>query len=161
MRTLARVFWLAALPVSLIGASADMASAQKRMVTVDLARTLLTINQSESSADEIARTNPFNPVRQAADSEARKPAAGQAVVMGDHELLLGIAATISPSGTIKLGDTQILLIGQKKLKVGDTIPIVFQGASYELQLSGIERTSYTLRLNKEEITRPIKPVNKP
>jgi hypothetical protein len=86
--------------------------------------------------------------------------AGTPVQLGDRDLLANIAGTITPSGTIQVGEKQILLFGQKKLKVGDSISIVFQGVAYELQITGIERASYTLRLNQEEITRPIKPVNK-
>lgn len=161
MRTFSYILLLAAIPIGLTAQTAsDISTPQKRMVTVDLIRTLLTTKPIEGSAEEIAQKDPFNPVQPIVDHGAEKPVAGPAV-LNDRDVLMGLAVRITPSGTVKLGDTQLLLFGQKKLKVGDTIPIVFQSTTYEIQISGIERTSYTLRLNKEEITRPIKPVNKP
>src|SRR5690606_26631733 len=116
----------------------------------------------ESSAAEIAKKNPFNPMQPVAEAPRREaPVATKPTRLNDRDVLMSIADNIKPSGMMKLGNTEILLFGQKKLKVGDSIPIVFQGATYEVYISGIERTSFTLRLNKEEIIRPIKPVNTP
>ena len=149
------------VPVGLVAAPAsDIGTPQQRMVTVDLARTLLTTKPYVGGSDYIVRNDPFNPMKPVADATVAAPQSGAPLQLADRDLLVNIANTITPSGTIKVGDTQILLFGQKKLKVGDSISIVFQGAAYELQITAIERTSYTLRLNQEEITRPIKPVNK-
>jgi hypothetical protein len=95
------------------------------------------------------------------NTETAQPVATKAAGLNDRDILFNAAKSVAPSGSVKLGDTQLLLFGQKKLKVGDTLSIVFQGSSYELYITAIDRTSYTLRLNKEEITRPIKPENKP
>lgn len=161
MRALFYTFLLVAVPVGLSAAPAsDIGLPEKRMVTVDLARTLLTTKPYAGGVDYIVRNDPFNPAKPVVESAAVKPEAGAPVQLGGRDMLVNIANSITPSGTIKLGDNQILLFGQKKLKVGDSISIVFQGVAYELQITGIERTSYTLRLNQEEITRPIKPVNK-
>jgi hypothetical protein len=150
---------LGSLPGVLM-AQATIASPQKRMATLDLARELLTTKPVVANGEEFVYKNPFDPRKPAAvvtTEETPAPAVG----LNDREILSNIANSITPSGTMRVGDKQILLFGQKKLKVGDSLPIVFQGTTYELQISGIERTSFTLRLNKEEITRPIKPVIKP
>jgi len=157
MRTLACILLLIAVPVGLTAqVESDIASPQKRMAVLDLVRRLLTTKPVEGGAAEIAQNNPFIPKQPATESQESSVSPVPVTGLGDHDLLTTIAANIAPSGTIKLGDTQILLFGQKKLKVGDSIPIIFQGTTYELQITNIERTSYTLRLNKEEITRPIK-----
>ncbi len=75
--------------------------------------------------------------------------------------LEAIAPQITPSGTVEIGGSLILLFGKKKLKVGDRLPIIFEGQPYELEISDIQHTSFTLRLSGEEITRPIKSVIKP
>ncbi len=135
-------------------ASSDIPPTQKRMATVDLARALLT---THAKSADIAQNNPFSPVRALPSAEMVTPAPGEIVQASDREILVGISASVTPSGVMQLGSTPILLFGQKKFKVGDSIQIMFQGAPYDIQITGIERTSYTLRLNKEEITRPIKP----
>lgn len=141
---------------ALISLGQDISTPQKRMASLDLARELLTTQSTIESPEQLEGKNPFNP-------KPLAPAVGTAVVptvvvVADRDRLLYLAAQVAPSGSIQLGGTPILLFGQKRLKVGDSIPIVFQGATYALQISAIERTTFTLRLNSEEITRPIKPV---
>lgn len=143
------------LPVS-AALGQDIATPQKRMVSLDLARTLLTTQSTIADADLLDSKNPFNPKPPAAKVNAAEPSL--VVAVADRDRLIALAPLVSPSGSVQLGDKAMLLFGQKRLKVGDSIPIVFQGATYELQISAIERTTFTLRLNNEEITRPIKPV---
>lgn len=159
MRITTYLFLTAISSIELMGVTSEIDSPQKRMMTVDTARILLTSRPVEDSGEDILKKDPFNPPRDVIAQEIETPV-GKAA-LGDREVLMSLSREVTPSGTMKLGDTQILLFGQKKLKVGDSVSIVFQGVPYEIQISGIERTSYTLRLNREEITRPIKPVNKP
>ncbi len=142
-------------------ASAQVASPQKRMESLDLARALLTAEPVQVDPNDILYKNPFDRTKPIVKVDEEKPAPVPVVGLSDRDILRAVVNTVLPTGTMALGDTQFLLFGQKKLKVGDTIPIVFQGKTHELEISGVERTSFTLRLNKEEITRPIKPVNKP
>lgn len=75
----------------------------------------------------------------------------------DRGLLDIIAARITPSGTLILGGEPLLIFGQKRLRVGDRLTVSYDGQDYNLELTAIERTTFTLRLNRDEITRPIKP----
>ncbi len=142
------------MPASLLGQ--DVATPQKRTDTIDLARRLLTSEPIHVDAAAVLSKNPFNPQAPVV-SEALPSQSVTAVVMADRDLLVALAGSITPSGSMRLGDTPILLFGQKKFKVGDTLSIVFQGVTRELVITSIEPTSFTLRLNNEEITRPIKP----
>jgi hypothetical protein len=142
----------------------DIPLPQKRNETLDLARTLLTTKPIEDSPEFLTSANPFNPVRKTDDvSEEGRTKAKAPVPAVDASLLKNIISEVNPSGMMQLGGDPILLFGQKKLKIGDKLPIVFQGVTYELQVTSIERTSFGMRLNGEEITRPIKPsaVTKP
>lgn len=161
MRTLYCISLLALAPLGLVGQTAsDIPPPQKRTVTLELARSFLTAKPIDISAEEVARKDPFNPRQPSSEiSPPEEAAVVKTVGMADRDILTNLAKSVTPSGTMQLGDTPILLFGQKKLKVGDSIPIVFQGTTYEVYIGGIERTSFTLRLNKEEIIRPIKPVN--
>ncbi len=135
----------------------DISTPQKRMATLDVARTLLTTQPLIEGADKLEKKNPFN-VKAAVVEVTTATTPTVITTVADRDRLIALAPLVAPSGSLQLGDKSMLLFGQKRLKVGDSIPIVFQGVTYDLQISAIERTTFTLRLNNEEITRPIKPV---
>ena len=74
----------------------------------------------------------------------------------DRDILQSIAASLKPSGNFNVGGQQTLVFGQKRVKAGGLLTITFEGTEYTLEVTAIERTSFTLRLNREEFTRPIK-----
>jgi hypothetical protein len=78
-------------------------------------------------------------------------------LIGDQQVLAAIAPHIVPTGVVQVGDSPILLLREKKLKVGDYLTITFEGNDYLVEVSAISHFSFTLRLNKEEITQPINP----
>jgi len=67
-----------------------------------------------------------------------------------RDILQAIAASLKPTGNFVLGGQQTLVFGQKRVKAGGFL------TEYTLEIAAIERTSFTLRLNREEFTRPIK-----
>lgn len=149
-------FGLLAAPVS------DLLPPQKRAETLLLARNLLTTKVVESSEEALAAMDPFNPVQPSSLAGDKDQGAHQAVAMSERDLLKKIADGVLPSGMMQLGDRIILLVGNKKLKVGDRFAVKSEGNAYELEVSAIDRTSFTLRFKNEEITRPITPpIKKP
>jgi len=74
----------------------------------------------------------------------------------DHDILQAIAASLKPSGYIVLGGQPSLSFGQKRVKAGGLLTITFEGNQYTLEVTSIDRTNFTLRLNREEFTRTIK-----
>lgn len=74
----------------------------------------------------------------------------------DRELLQAIAQSLKPSGFIVLGGVPSLSFGQKRVKAGGTLTITFEGNQYTLEVVSIDRTNFTLRLNREEFTRTLK-----
>ena len=105
--------------------------------------------------------NPFAAGLPAAIAHPSAPAANVPAALADRQLLEKLAPLVSPSGSMQLGGESILLFGQKRIKVGDPLPITFDGQPYVLVISAIQGTSFTLRLNGEVTTRPIKPANRP
>ena len=73
-----------------------------------------------------------------------------------HDLLQAIASSLKPSGYFVLGGQPTLVFGQKRVKAGSLLTITFEGTEYTLEIVSIERPNFTLRLNREEFTRPIK-----
>lgn len=150
--------------------AADVLPANRREATVNLARELLEHRKyAVKPADAVS---PFAPPafdepdpeelraqREAAANAAAASASARPA--GDRDVLDRLAELIVPSGIVRLGGREILLFGQKKLKVGDRLTITFEGSDYDLDITAIGATTFTLRYNREEITRSIKPGKQP
>ncbi len=160
---------LFAVPV--LAQKSDLATPQERRATIELAAKLLKPRELAPLPPEIVV--PFSPAgfdqpdpeeikaQMAAAAAAAQAGAGPVRAAGDRGVLESLADKLAPSGTAVIGGEPILLFGQKKLKVGDRLTITFEGADYDLDIVAIGSTTFTLRLNREEITRPIKPSIKP
>lgn len=138
---------------------ADVLPPARREAAVETARRLIEAAEPAALAGEMR--NPFTEYAPRRPAEAPATASRAPSRPGNRELLEKIAPLVNPSGMVRLGGEPILLFGQKRIKVGDTLPILFDGDPYILVISGIEGTSFTLRLNGEELTRPIQPAKRP
>jgi hypothetical protein len=130
-------------------AKSDLATPDKRRESIDQAMALIRpVALVPLPAD---LKNPFVLSRDASGVGGAKQ------LSGDRQVLDAVAPNIVPSGVVQVGDSTILLLGEKKLKVGEYLTITFEGTQYMVVLSAISHSSFTLRLNKEEITQPINP----
>lgn len=163
---------LVAGPLAVVAAErrADVAPPAKRRPTVELARRLAAREELPPLAADLVQ--PFNPAAfgQPDPEELRAIAAARAAANAvttqakpatDSDLLKLIASRVSPSGTLILGDEPMLIFGKKRLRVGDRLTVTYDGRDYDLELIGITRTTFSLRLNRDEITRPLKPGKSP
>jgi hypothetical protein len=142
----------------------DLASADIRRASVDLALSLAKQEMPGPLPDALPQ--PFNPtgfnrVAREEQHPAEAGASAPAKALGDRELLVAIAAHITPSGTFSIGGVRRLQFGKKHIKLGDHLTVTHEGQDYILELTAIDATNFTLRLNREEITRPIKPAKNP
>jgi len=145
---------------------ADIPMPQKRAEVVGFAKGVINSQDTNvARVDAATLKNPFSPAElpppQQTSSVTPASGAPSAVETSDYARLEDIAPKVTPTGSVVIGGESLLLFGQKRLKVGDHLPIVFEGKPYDLEISGIQSTSFTLRLNGVEITRPIKSVKKP
>ena len=153
----------------LVAQQSDLVSTQQRAAVVELADQLV---RPRVLADMPATlVVPFNPVGfDQPDPEEVKAqqaaAAGPAAPPTPHSPQ-GVSGGLgpqagkhTPTGPPLKGGEPILLFGSRRLKVGDRLTVTYEGADYDLDLTAITRTTFTLRLNREEITRPIKPGKK-
>lgn len=135
-----------------------------RQSSVDAARQLLTPKPPRPAAGII---DPFHPPAfaeaVAALSGTRAPGASEggpeirrAGPRTDRDVIQAIAAGLTPTGRVALGGVPTLLFREKKVKVGDKLIITFENTVYEIQVTAIGSNNFTLRLNREEFTRPIK-----
>jgi hypothetical protein len=150
--------------------TSDLATPDQRRVIVDLAERLSVPPPPVALPADLVQ--PFNPaafgqpdpeeVRAVAAANAAAAAANaQAKPSTDHDFLQIIANRVMPSGTLQMGSQQLLIFGQKRLRVGDRLTVSYDNVDYTLELTAVDRTTFTLRLNKDEITRPIRPAKTP
>ncbi len=125
-------------------------SPAKRQAVLEQAAKLLAPRTDPMASLPDGLVNPFNP------AASRKSGVSAPAAVSDRELVERIAARIAPSGAMMFGDHPILLLGEKKLKVGDPLTINFEGADYVVVITDVTPTSFRVRLNREEVTRPIK-----
>jgi hypothetical protein len=74
----------------------------------------------------------------------------------DRQLFEEIANKIRPSGTSVFNGKPLLMIGNKFVKTGSHFTVTYKGNDYDLELTQIDGSNFTLRYKSEEITRPIK-----
>ena len=74
----------------------------------------------------------------------------------DHQLLEEIVSKVKPSGTVYVGDKPLLVFGKRYVKTGTHFTVTYKGTDYDLELTQIDGTNFTLRYKSDEITRPIK-----
>ena len=157
-----------ALPVASFGAapSSDVPGLTVRRETVALAARLVEPGPIPPLPPEIV--NIFNPAAFsqpdadelaaiAAARAAEAAASAKAKPTSDGALLELIAERVVPSGTVTLNAEPLLIFGQKRLRVGDQLTVTYDGRDYTLELTAIQRFTFTLRLNRAEITRRINP----
>jgi hypothetical protein len=99
--------------------------------------------------------NPFNPDGFGEDEIEHVVAVVPTGPRSARELLQAIGASLKPSGFVILNGEPTLVFGQKRVKAGGFLTITFEGTEYTLEIVSIDRPNFTLRLNREEFTRPI------
>lgn len=138
-----------------VGAPTDIQPPQKRATVVDTASLLAKNASAEEMQIPDDIRNPFNPSAMADNRVVVK--AGS-----DKELLAILADQLKPTGVMGLGDNlELLLKGQKPVKVNEKLTLSFDGINYDVEVIAIDRINFSLRYNQAEITRPIKPGKNP
>lgn len=164
---LTALFLAAALP-ALAADVPPVIAPTKRTEGLEQAKRLLAPRDASAPQD---LKDPFNSeafANAAATSGVAGPAAGPAAPAtggaiarpagprSPRDLVEAIAAGLKPTGSLVLRGEPTLLFGQKRVKAGDSLTITFEGAEYTVVITSIKAPNFTLRLNNEEFTRPIK-----
>lgn len=149
----------------------DLLPPGRRAANVELA-TRLAVAREPAKLPAKA-INPFNPqswdardpeeMRLEAEAAEAARRAGLASVRTTtpRQLLEALAGEIRVTGVVSLGGEPILLVGSRKIRVGEVITATHEGRPLTVTVTAIDRTSFTLRLNGEEFTRSIKSGTKP
>lgn len=172
IRFLAAALMLAALcvlaPYARVKVESEIAPPEKRKGSVDKAAEIAHRVAVEPVAPDVG--DPFAPpgfdLTDAEEAAAAAAAARQAALLNaatspggaptDKQLLEAIVSKIMPLGSIYVGGKPLLMFGKKFVKPGSRFTVTYKGVDYELELTDVDASSFTLRYNREEITRPIK-----
>lgn len=158
---------LAAPAFARVPADSEIAPQEKRRPAVEKAASIA--KQVRPAALPKNLILPFSPPNfdltdaeeaAAAAAAARNANPGAAVQLApsDHELLTQIIAKVKPSGTMTAPNgKQLLIFGKKYVKIGAHFTVTYKGTDYDLELTDIDATNFTLRYKSDQITRPIKP----
>ena len=98
--------------------------------------------------------DPFYPGLKRARDKKVEPT--EPAVIDPQVLLKRAADTIMPQGTMLIGTEPYLLLDGKRYKAGDIISVTVDGVGVQVTVSSIQRNSYTLRLNDQELRRDFK-----
>jgi hypothetical protein len=144
---------------------ADIDSPDKRRLVVEMAEQLtrppvvppkIEVTESPFAPPGFDAPDPDEKAAaRAALASSSQAGAKVAEALSDREILDKIGEKIVPSGTIFVGGKPMLMFGKKFVKVGTHFTVTFDGTDYELILTAVDRTTFSLRLNHEETTRPI------
>jgi hypothetical protein len=145
----------ACLPcVEAYGQKSDLAPLKQRAEVVAKATELIE-SRGKSVALPENLINPFvgrEPT--VTDNNAADAPVSEAEIMEGSDFLARLAAQIPVSGTATLGGDALLLLGQKRLKAGDVVKISFEGKSYELTITHVGTTTFTVSRGDLTHTRP-------
>jgi hypothetical protein len=149
---------LASLVVT-VRAADDVSNPTKRIEALAQAKALLNAKDAVVAAKDPFHSEAYGEALAAGrggpatDAGPARPTQGP---RSNRDLLQSIAASLKPSGFFVLSGEPTLVFGQKRVKAGGTLSIRFEDTDYTLEIVSIERPNFTLRLNREEFTRPIK-----
>ena len=155
--------FLVALMASLVSNAAAQATAtvipvRDRTACLALATKLLTVEQVDNVEAIALLRNPFEVMLAVVPVVADAPIeiVPTRPRYNDRQILEAIGPRVIPTGTARIGTTDYLLFGQKKLKQGELLTITYDGSAYLIEIVNIERNNFRIRLNSEELVRPIK-----
>jgi len=149
---------LSLLTVAALPSFADgpVSSPAKRQEVLARGKKLLAIRTTAPVEADPFHSEKFSEMIYGVRTPVASTLAPVAAPKSEKDILQAIAMSLKPTGNFILAGQPTLVFGQKRVKAGSLLTITFEGTEYTLEITAIERTSFTLRLNREEFTRPIK-----
>ncbi|MEO6004514.1 MAG: hypothetical protein ABIZ04_09145 [Opitutus sp.] len=144
-----------------VAARREIVAAAAKLVTPD-ARTPIPANVNQPfNPEAFGRPDAEELAAIAAAKAAEAAALNKTKPASEADLLERIAERVAPSGTVTMNGEPLLIFGQKRVSVGDRLTVTYDGRDYTVEITSIQRFTFTLRLNRAEITRRINPGKNP
>lgn len=149
------LFSLMLAGANMLSAQADIPPPDTRVAVVTAVKKVMESrgNPAEISEDSIS---PFTGKVRAAEPEPDYSNLPVPVGLSGPELLSQLAGKIPSTGTLVFGGNALLLIGPKRVKIGETIAVNHDGKDYQLTLTAVTSTTFTVKLGDELSTRPVR-----
>jgi hypothetical protein len=139
----------------------DLVSPKVREQVVEQARKIVSSRNAAVSLPEPLQ-NPFVPRDSQPSVVPDAPIESPVETRADTLAFLARLAELIPAtGTVSIGGEPLLLLGQKRLKVGDTLMLSLDGQSYEVSIASISTTSFTVKRGELLFSRPTRPSSLP
>ncbi len=129
-------------------------SGEERSEKLDKVRSLLTNEVRPIDEALVARApSPFVP-----DLGKKVAAEGNQaeVALSDEELLLELSNYVNPTGIFMFGGDFYLIFKEKKLKVGSELEVTFNDVEYNVTITEITGSTYTIRRGDSELQLKLK-----
>jgi hypothetical protein len=72
------------------------------------------------------------------------------------DVIAKLAREIPATGTILFGEKRFLLAGKKKYKTGDVVQVKYKDTNYDLIITNVTATTFTIEFNKITHSRAVK-----
>jgi len=133
----------------------DLIPPAKRTASVEQAKALTKPSAAAAVAIPVDIKDPFNPISGPSKEELEalnrpKPQSAKEILSVLMEQLPSVVST----GTNREGQ-RVLFVSKKQVKVGERIPITFENSTYEVELTEIAGTTFTLKYNGETLSRAL------
>jgi hypothetical protein len=142
-------------PLSAEAVRSDLPAPAKRAASVELAKALMKAPEPAAMSVPADAKDPLNPYTGPSQEEidaANKPRPQSAKEI--LSVLMEQLPAVVSTGTNREGQ-RVLFVSKKQVKVGERIPITFENSTYEVELTEISGTSFTLKYNGETQARPL------
>lgn len=130
---------------------------KQREDVIVAAEAFLKAREAETPKDKYA-LDPFlgNIQRNAPPVEAPAKLVSAPIDVDSSDLLRRLALSVTASGTAIMGENRFLLTGRQRIMMGETFIIKLNGRDYEVVLSEVTSTTFTIRRNENTYTRAVK-----
>ena len=133
----------------------DLVQPQKRQVAVAIAQQLARAPSADTLPMDLA--NPFNPTDFAGQQRQAAAATSSATQIllppTDEETLQLLVSLIPSAATMSHQGKQVLIIGGRPIGIGQVLTVPYKNQDYDLEITAITETTFTLRYGDAELTR--------
>lgn len=152
LKTIIPIFFLSIAPFE--AARGAIMSGEERAKQLEAVGLVLRGNVQPIEVELLEKApSPFTPNLGLA---AAKQAAETEVPLSDEELMAALSQYINPTGIFLFGGEFYLVFKEDKKKVGSNVEIMYNGTKYEIIISEITGSTYTVKRGSSELQLKLK-----
>lgn len=149
---------LATLFTGIVPALAQVSLPEQREATLAKVERFEILPVGSGDARFEAVENPFYALTQETEDVEAPEVEAEAeapVEESDRVVLQRLAERVNPTGVMRFGQKILLLFGERRVEVGDSLSIPHDGHDYRVEVIAADAKNLTLRLNNAQISKRI------